>query len=253
MVLVDIHAKNTAPGFTFGSQKTGCVNRRGGLAATIGSPLGQALCPPVAVAIGNLRSMNTAPELGGGRWTSFGPLRNTPQFPQELKSGTGELNHPGSPPRRRLALRLTRRPGRRGQHHAPTGDVLGCLDQEFPQRDIDVDIVEFVIEGVPHVGRAYEARGRVVLASHPPEFLALGKGHLQPAMTSGNRALDRDFSGHFPNITTTEQGEGSDRRAEWSASSTNARKVVRLSHMIAGPAAEAQAGPSGGHGWKQPC
>ena len=48
----------------------------------------------------------------------------------------------------------------------------------------------------------------VVLASHPPQFLAFGEGHLQPAVAAGNGAFDRYFSGHFPNIPTTDQGGG---------------------------------------------
>ena len=125
-----------------------------GLAETIGSPLGQGQCSPVAVAIGNSGSMNTAPALGCGRWTSFGILRNTPEFPRELQAGAGELNDPVSAPWGGLAVRSTLRPGQRGQHHAPSGSVLGRLDQEFTQRDIDVDIVEFEVEGGPHVGGA---------------------------------------------------------------------------------------------------
>ena len=56
----------------------------------------------------------------------------------------------------------TRRPGQRGQHDAPTGNILGGLDQEFLERDIYVDIVEFEVEGGPHVGGADDARGGVV-------------------------------------------------------------------------------------------
>ena len=132
--------------------------------------------------------------------------RNTPEFPRELQADAGELDNPVSPPWRGLAVRLTCRPGQRGQHHAPTGGFLGRLDQEFPQRDIDVDIVQFEVEGGPHVGRAYEARRGVVLPSHSPQFLAFGEGHLQPAVAAGNGAFERDFSGHFPNITTTARG-----------------------------------------------
>ena len=66
--------KNHNQGFTAGSQKTGCASRHllssprqhrhGGLAATLASPLGQAQGAPVAVPIGNLRNMNTAPAVG---------------------------------------------------------------------------------------------------------------------------------------------------------------------------------------------
>ena len=69
-----LSGKNTAPGFTVGSQKAGCANRHlpssprqhrhGGLAATFAYPLGQAQGAPVAVSIGNLRNMNTAPAVG---------------------------------------------------------------------------------------------------------------------------------------------------------------------------------------------
>ena len=38
---------------------------------------------------------------------------------------------------------------------------------------------------------AYEACSGVVLASHPPQFLALGEGHFLSAMTTGNGAFDR--------------------------------------------------------------
>ena len=133
-------------------------------------------------------------------------------------AGVDGLDNPVSPPWRGLAVRLTRCPGQRGQHHAPTGSFLGRLDQEFPQRDIDVDIVEFEVEGGLHVGRAYEARRSAVLASHPPQFLAFGERHLQPEVAAGNGAFDRDSSGHFPNITTTARGRGSGLRAGCSAS-----------------------------------
>ena len=147
-------------------------------------------------------------EHGPGSWPSFEPLRNTPEFSREFPAGAGELDNPVSTPWRRLAVRLTCRPGQRGQHHPPTGSVLGRLDQEFLQRDIDVDIVEFEVEGSPDVGRAHDARRSVVLPSHPPQFLAFGEGHLDPALAAGNGAFDRDFSGHFPNFTTTAQGGG---------------------------------------------
>ena len=47
------------------------------------------------------------------------------------------------------------------------------------------------------MGRAYEARRRVVLPTHSPEFLALGEGHLQPSVAAGNGAFDWNFSRHF--------------------------------------------------------
>ena len=175
----------------------------------IASPLCQAQGPPVPVVIGNLTSTNTAPVLEEGKWASLGRPRNTPEFPWELQAGADESNDPVSSPWRGLAARLTLHPGQRGQHHAPTGSFLGRLDQEFPQRDIDVDIVEFEVEGGPHVDGADEARRGVVFPSHPPQFLALGEGHLDPAVAAGNGAFDRDFSGHFPNVTTTAQGGGS--------------------------------------------
>ena len=85
--------------------------------------------------------------------------------------------------------------------------------QEFSQRDIDVDIVEFEVEGGLHVCRAYDASRSVVLPSHPPQFIAFSECHLQPAVATGNGAFDRYFSRHFPNITTTAQG-GSDTPEE---------------------------------------
>ena len=88
------------------------------------------------------------------------------------------------------------------------GSFLGRLDQEFPQRDIDVNIVEFEVEGGLHIGGADDACRSVVLPSHPPQFLAFGEGHLDPAVAAGNGAFDRDFSGHLPNITTKSQGGG---------------------------------------------
>ena len=153
---------------------------------------------PAAAAIANLSIMNTAPAVGRRSWPSLELLRNTPEFSRELPASAGELNNPVSQSWRGLALQLTRRPGQRGQHHAPTGSVLGRLDQKFPQRDIDVDIVEFEVEGGLHVGGADDARCRVVLPSHPPQFLAFGERHLYPAVAAGNGAFDRDFSGHFP-------------------------------------------------------
>ena len=68
-----------------------------------------------------------------------------------------ELDNPVSAPRRGLAVRLTRRSRQRGQHHAPTGGILGRLDQQFPHWNIDVDIVEFEVEGGLHVGGADDA------------------------------------------------------------------------------------------------
>ena len=153
---------------------------------------------------------NTASAAGERSWPSLEPLWTTPEFSRELLASVGELDNPVSPPWRGLAVRLTRRTGQRGQHDAPTGSFLGRLDQEFPQRNIDVDIVEF--EGGPYVGRAYDARCRVVLASHLPQFLAFGEGHLQPAVAAGNGAFGRDFSGHFPNFTTTARGGGGHAR-----------------------------------------
>ena len=76
----------------------------------------------------------------------------TSEFTRELQAGAGELNKAVSLPWRGLAVRLTRRPGQRGQHHAPTGSFLGRLDQEFLKRNIDVDIVEFEVECGLHVG-----------------------------------------------------------------------------------------------------
>ena len=111
------------------------------------------------------------------------------------------LDDPVSPPWRGLAVRFTRRIGQRGQHHAPTGSILGYLDQEFIQWNIDVDIIEF--EGSLHVGGAYYSRRSAVLPSHPPQFLAFGEGHLPLVVAASDGAFDRDFSGHFLNITTT--------------------------------------------------
>ena len=99
---------------------------------------------------------------------------NFPEFSRELRASAGELDNPVSQPWRGLAVRLTRRPRQRGQHHAPTGSFLGRLDKELLERDINVNIVEFEVEGGPNVGGAYEARRSVVLASHPPQFLAFG-------------------------------------------------------------------------------
>ena len=106
-------------------------------------------------------------------------------FQAELPGSAAELDDPVTAPWRGLAGCLTRRPRQRGQHHAPTGSFLGRLDQEFSQRDIDVNIVEFEVEGGPHVGGTHEARRSVVLASHLPQFLAFGEGHLEPAVGAG--------------------------------------------------------------------
>ena len=163
---------------------------------------------PVAVAIANLSSMSTAQVVRVGSWPSLEPLRTTPEFPRELQADAGELDNPISLSWHGLAVRLTRRPRQRGQHHPPTGSVLGRLDQELLERDINVDIVEFEVEGGLHVGRADEARRGVVLPSHSPQFLAFGEGHLQPSVAAGNGAFDLDLSGHFPNITTIAQGGG---------------------------------------------
>ena len=148
------------------------------------------------------------PAVGERSWPSPELLRNTPEFSREFPAGAGELYDPVSPPWRGLAVRLTRRPGQRSQHHAPTGIFLERLDQEFPQRDIDVDIVEFEVEGGLHVGGADEASCSVVLASLLPQSFAFGEGHLDPAVAAGNGAFDRDFAGHSPDITTTAQGMG---------------------------------------------
>ena len=111
------------------------------------------------------------PDAAAGLARPFGFCTlNLTGFSRELRVGVEGLDNPVSPPWHGLAVRLTRRPRQRGQHHAPTGSILGCLDQKFPQRDIDVDIVEFEVEGGPHVGRAYEARRGVMLPSHPPRM-----------------------------------------------------------------------------------
>ena len=151
-----------------------------------------------AAAIANLISMNTVPAFGERSRPSLELLRNTPEFSRELPASAGELNNPVSPTRCGLGVRLTRRPGQRGQHYAPTGSFLGRLDKEFRQRDIDVDIVEFEVEGGLHVSGADDARRGIVLASHPPQFLAFGESHLDPAVAAGNGAFDRDFFWAFP-------------------------------------------------------
>ena len=163
----------------------------------------------LGASIPGLSGTNTAPAVGERSWPSLELLRNTPEFSRKLPDSAGELDDSVSPPWRGPAVRLTRRPGQRGQHHAPTGIFLGRLDQEFSQRNIDVEISEFEVEGGPHVGGAYEARRRVVLASLLPQSLALGEGHVDPAVAAGNGAFDRDFSGHPPNIATTAPGGGS--------------------------------------------
>ena len=160
------------------------------------------LCPAAAV-IAGLSSINMSPAVGQRSWPSLELLRNTSESSRELQASAGELNNPASPPWRGLAVRLARRPGQRGQYYAPTGIFLGRLDQDFPQRDIDVYFVEFEVEGGLHVGEADEACCSVVLASLLPQSFAFGEGHLDPAVAAGNGAFDRDFSGHFPNITTT--------------------------------------------------
>ena len=164
-------------------------------------------CPTAAV-IADLISRNTGPAIGERSWPSLELLRNTSESSRELQASAGELNNSASPPWRGLAVRLTRRPGQRGQHHAPTGIFLGRLDQEFPQRDIDVYFVEFEVEGGLHVGEADEARCSVVLPPLLPQSFAFGEGHLDPAVAAGNGAFDRDFAGHSPNIKTTALGGG---------------------------------------------
>ena len=126
---------------------------------------------------------------------------------REQRVGVEALDNPVSLPWRGLVVRLTRRPRQRGQDHAPTESFLGRLDKKFLQRNVDVDIVEFEIEGSLHVGRADEARRGVIFPSHPPQFLALGEGHLPLVVAASDGALDRHFSGHFPNVTTIEQGK----------------------------------------------
>ena len=99
-----------------------------------------------AAAIADQISMNTAPPVGERSWPYLEFLRNTPVFSRESQASAGELNNSVSPSWRGLAVRPTRRPGQQGQHHAPPGSFLGRLDQEFPQRDIDVNIVEFELK-----------------------------------------------------------------------------------------------------------
>ena len=109
----------------------------------------------------------------------------------------------------------------------------------------NVNIVEFVIEDGLHVCGADDARSGVVLASHPPQFLAFGEGHLQSAVAARNGAFDLNLSGHFANITTTEQGEGSYGRAGWPASSTFASKFIRPGHVIVGAGSDPPSGMAG--------
>ena len=156
-----------------------------------------------------LRGAATAPQTGAP--ACYRKVRNTPESSRELQAGAAELDNPVSPPWRGLAVRLIRRSRQRGQHHAPAGSFLGRLDKEFLQRDIDVNIVEFEVECGPHVGGAHEACRGVVLLAHPPQFLAFGEGHLQPAVAAGNGAFGRDFSGHSRNSTTIARGGGSGR------------------------------------------
>ncbi len=138
-----------------------------------------------------------------------------PELSGELRACVDGLDNPVSRPWCRLAVRLTRDPRQRGQDHAPTGSFLGRLDQEFLQRNIDVDIVELEIEGCLHVGRADEARRGGIILSHPPQLLAFSEGHLPLVVAARDGAFDRHFSGNFPHVTTIEQGDSSDVRAEW--------------------------------------
>ena len=100
---------------------------------------------------------------------------------------------------------------------------------------------------------AYEACSGVVLASHPPQFLALGEAHFLSAMTTGNGAFDLELSGHFPNITIAAQGG-----ACTAGRVANLTRFCQQGHSAqphdrrarnAGPGSD----PSGRHGWKQPC
>ena len=96
------------------------------------------------------------------------------------------------------------------------GVFLDASTRSSFQGDINVDIVELPIEGGLHVGRAYQARRGIVLASHPPQFLAFGEGHLQATMAASNGAFDLDLSGHLPNITKKIWEMISGICAEWS-------------------------------------
>ncbi len=137
--------------------------------------------------------------ISGGRTSDFlggtdgGPVVPSPTSFGALSPHRQQLDNPVSTPGRGLTVRLTGRSRQRGQHHAPTGSILGCLYQEFPHWNIDVDIVEFEIEGGRHVGRAYDARRGVVLPSHPPQLLAFGEGQLQPAVAARDGAFDGIF------------------------------------------------------------
>ena len=97
------------------------------------------------------------------------------------------------------------------------------------------------------MGRAYDSRRGAVLPSHPPEFLAFGEGHPLPVVAARDGAFDRDFAGHSPNITATDQVGGLGGRTEWSASSTFASKAIRPSTVIgeSGTPARGQTHPSG--------
>ena len=128
------------------------------------------------------------------------------------------LNNPVSRPWGGLAVRLTRRPGQWVSITRQWGVSLDASTRNSPHRDIDVNIVEFVIEGGLHVGRTGEARCGIVRPSHPPQFLTFGKGHLPLVVAASDGAFDRHPSGHFPNITTTVRGRESDMRAGSSAS-----------------------------------
>ena len=89
-------------------------------------------------------------------------------------------------------------------------------------------------------GRAYDARRGAVLASHPPQFLSSGEGHLQPAVATGNGAFDRDSSGHFPNITTADQGGDFGHVCRVVSLINFRRQVIRFSRMIAVPVTQSQ-------------
>ncbi len=83
------------------------------------------------------------------------------------------------------------------------------------------------------MGGAYKARRNIVLASHSPQFLAFGEGHLQPAVAPAIAHLTGTFLG-ISLILQPQLKEGiSGMQTEWSASSTFARRVIRPSRMIA--------------------
>ena len=105
------------------------------------------------------------PRRGQRTWPSLEIHRNTPEYPRELQAGAGELNDPGSPPRRGLAVQLTCPPRAEESTSRANGSFLGCLHREFPYWNIDIDIVEFEIEGGLHVGWAFDAHRGVVLPS----------------------------------------------------------------------------------------